>query len=438
MHSNQQIATILKELEQRRGKAIELGLSRTRELLERLGKPHESLPPVVHIAGTNGKGSVAAFLTAILQAAGYRVHRYTSPHLISFRERILLAGEPISEHVFLEVLQKVRPHSGALNATFFESTTAAAYLAFAQTPADICILETGLGGRLDATNVIDRPELCVITPISYDHQEFLGDTLEQIATEKAGIIKEGVPCVVAPQAEGAAGVLMETSATRHAPCIAHGKDWFFEQVREMLSVRHNDNDIENATIGIEGVHQYMNAATAVVAAWQFERFNIPESAIRSGLSQVKWPARLQPITDGILPELLPDYCSLWLDGGHNQSAGKALAGWMHSRNRPVHIICGMVSEKHHAEFLQPIGQNAASLTFVDIPGEPRTMAAVSLQAIARELFAQQDIRAAVSIPDALQTVGSQALAACDILICGSLYLAGHVLAINDEQKGAGL
>src|SRR5260221_3776433 len=316
---------VLERLNKLHPKIIDLELDRVLRLLAAVGHPEKRLPLVVHVAGTNGKGSVIAYLRAMLEAAGYRVHVYPSPHLVRFHERIRLAGKLIDEQALIDLLVECEPANGGVPITFFEITTVAAFLAFTREPADIVLLETGLGGEFDATNVIDQPLASVLMSISYDHMQFLGDTLEKIAAVKAGIIKQNRPVIIAPQPAEAAQVFADTAARLQAPLWRHGTEWSIEETASGMRYRDTDHVLDLPKPGLPGRHQIGNAGTAVAATHWLSRFKIDEAAIRRGLTEVVWPARMQHLRQGPLVEQLPAGWELWLDGGHNEDAGQVIA-----------------------------------------------------------------------------------------------------------------
>jgi dihydrofolate synthase/folylpolyglutamate synthase len=422
---------ILERLQHLHPKAIDLSLDRLQRLLTLLGHPERKLPPVVHIAGTNGKGSTLAMLDAMLQAAGRKVQRYISPHLVYFNERMLFNGVPIAEHELAEVLDICERVNAGAPITFFEITTAAAFLAFARSRADILLLETGLGGRLDATNVIERPRLTAITPISLDHQAFLGERIEQIAAEKAGILKRGVPCLVGPQRSSVAKVISARARKLEVPLSLNGRDWTVERTAdERLRVTIGDEVLSLPLPVLQGRHQIDNAGLAVACARALPEFLPEVEAIAAGLRTARWPARLQRLTEGLLPALLPAGFELWLDGGHNPAAGEALAASLREDGdpRPWHLIVGMLQAKDDSGFLAPLALVARSVITVPVPDEktsrdPRTGAAT-----ARRLGLAA--RAAPEVETALRLILADQHEPCRVLICGSLYLAGHVLRDN--------
>jgi len=424
---------VLDRLTRLHPKVIDLSLGRIERLLQRLGNPERGLPPVVHVAGTNGKGSVIAYLRAMLEAAGQRVHVYTSPHLTRFHERIRLDGALIEEPELVDLLEECETANGPTPITFFEITTAAAFLAFTRHPADILLLETGLGGRLDATNVVERPLLSVITPVSIDHVQFLGDTLEAIAAEKAGILKPGVPAVIGPQAAESLAVIESQASAAGAPLSRAGADWRFESNDTGFTFIEDGTSRDFDRPALSGAHQIENAAIALAAAGRLGGFGLDEETLGRGLSEAQWPGRLQALTQGPLPALLRDGWELWLDGGHNAAAGLALAGELgRRRDRPLHLIFGMMNSKAVKDFLKPLAPQAQSLHAVAIPGEPNSLSAEAAADEARAAgFAASPVH---DLAEAL----AQIVARADgpervpgrVLICGSLYLAGRVLADN--------
>ncbi len=415
---------VLERLTALHPKRIDLTLDRLERLLAALDHPERRLSPVVHVAGTNGKGSTVAMLRAGLEAAGQSVHVYTSPHLARFHERIRLAGELIDEDRLMTLLERCEAANEGLPITFFEITTAAAFLAFAETPADMLLLEVGLGGRLDATNVIERPRLTAITPVSLDHQSFLGDTIEAIAFEKAGILKPGVPCVVGPQEAAAAEVIAARADAVGAPLAVHGQDWQVWEEHGRLVFQDLSGLIDLPMPVLIGAHQVENAGTALAC---LRELGVGEAACAAALARAEWPARLQRLRRGPLAEAA-GRAELWLDGGHNPAAGAALAEALtRLPARPLHLVVGMLDTKDAAGFLRPLAPLAKSLRGVSIPGETATLSAEATVAAAR--VAGHDARAAAGVTEAVAEIAAEAPGA-RILICGSLYLAGRVLREN--------
>lgn len=423
---------ILERLSRLHPKIIDLSLGRVERLLARLDHPEARLPPVIHVAGTNGKGSVIAYLRAVLEAAGRRVQVYTSPHLVRFHERIRLAGGLIPEAELAALLEDCEAANGAEPITYFEITTVAAFLAFARHPADVLLLEVGLGGRLDATNVVARPALTVITPVSIDHTQFLGETVEAIAFEKAGILKPGVPAVIAPQAPAARATIEAQAARVGAPLYLHGRDWDFAtgDAADDWTLRLGERRLRLPAPALPGGHQVANAATALACAEKLAGFGLDERAWRRGLAEATWPGRLQRLTEGALLGALPEGWELWLDGGHNVAAAESLVevatGW---RDRPLHVVYGMMRNKAVAAYLRLLAPGAASLSAVPIPGEAGALSAAEATDAARTAgFAAAPFG---SVSEALAAVARhEGDGPARVLICGSLYLAGRVLAEN--------
>ena len=415
---------VLERVSRLHPKVIDLTLGRVERLLAALGHPERRLPPVVHVAGTNGKGSTIAMIRAGLEASGARVHVYTSPHLARFHERIRIAGDLVGEDRLIELIERCEAANGSEPITFFEITTAAAFLAFAEAPADYVLLEVGLGGRLDATNVV-APRLCVITPVSIDHQQYLGETLGEIAGEKAGILKPGTPCVVGPQPAEAWDVIVDRAATVGAPLIAEGQDWQVWEEHGRLAFQDMQGLLDLPRPVLIGAHQAANAGAALAA---LRALGADEAACEAAMTRAEWPARLQRLRRGPLVEAAGPGAEVWLDGGHNAAAGIALAEALtRLPPRPLHLDCGMLSTKDVSGFLRPLGARATSLEAVSIPGETATLPAEATAAAAREAGI-----AAETAPDLASAVARIAARAPEarILICGSLYLAGRVLAEN--------
>jgi dihydrofolate synthase/folylpolyglutamate synthase len=405
-------------------KVIDLTLARVHSLLAKLGHPERSIPHVIHIAGTNGKGSTQAMIRAGLESAGKSVHAYTSPHLARFHERIRLAGDLISEPALAALLDECVTANGPDPITFFEITTCAAFVAFARTPADWTLLEVGLGGRLDATNVIDRPALTIITPVSLDHQQYLGDTVALIAAEKAGILKRGVPCVVGPQTDEGLAVIEATAARLGAPLLAHGQHWHATEERGRLIYQDETGLLDLPLPNLPGPHQIHNAGAAIAA---LRHLGYGPDACEAAVTKAYWPARMQRLRFGPLTEAAPQV-ELWLDGGHNPAGGEALAATLaRMPARATHLICGMLNTKDIAGYLRPLATRAASLTAVSIPGEKNTLPAEETRAAATAVGLPATT--AESVIDALRAIAVKD-AQARVLICGSLYLAGQVLREN--------
>ncbi len=405
-------------------KIIDLTLDRVWRLLEALDHPERRLPPVIHVAGTNGKGSTQAMIRAGLEAAGHSCHAYTSPHLARFHERIRLAGELISEEELTALLDDCWNANDRAPITYFEITTIAAILAFARTPADYTLLEVGLGGRLDATNVVGHPALTAITPISMDHEQYLGDTLDAIAAEKAGILKPGVPCVVSRQDEPALRVIERQAERVGAPLFIHGQHWHVTTEHDRLVFQDDTGLLDLPRPNLPGAHQVDNAGAALMA---LRLLKMPESAYQGAVTKAYWPGRLQRLREGPLAEAAPE-AEIWLDGGHNPAAGAALAAHLRSLpGRPTHLVCGMLGTKDADGFLGPLADVADSLTALAIPGESASMTAEDLATSARASGLPAD-----TAPDPVAAVSRIAKTSprARILICGSLYLAGHILRIS--------
>lgn len=414
-------------------KLIDLSLGRLERLLGALGNPHLHIPPVIHVAGTNGKGSVVAYLRAMFEAQGLRVHTYTSPHLVKFHERIRVPdptgkSAPVSEDELIRLLSDCEAANDGGDITFFEITTAAAFLAFSRIPADVTLLEVGLGGRFDATNVIEKPRACVITPVSLDHQSFLGDTVGQIAGEKAGILKQGVPAIIAPQVDEALEVIEGEAARLEVPLARFGQEFTAFEEHGRLVFQDTTGLLDLPLPSLRGRHQIANAATAVAAARAFG--GLDETAIGNGLKQVEWPARMQRLSSGALADKVPG-AELWLDGGHNPAASRAIAETLadlEDKNpRPLVLISGMMDSKDTGGFFEAFDGLASTVLTVSIPGQANGRPAEDVAQMARDAGLE-----AVSMPD-IETALERASVVSPpprIVICGSLYLAGEVLARN--------
>ena len=436
---------LLADLKELHPKLIDLSLGRIERLLDRLGNPHKKLPPVVHIAGTNGKGSVSAFLKAILEAAGRRIHIYTSPHLVRFHERIELAGadgkvRPIGEDALVDVLTRTQAVNKGDDITQFEITTAAAFLAFAEHAADALLLEVGLGGRLDATNVVADPRMTIITPISMDHSEKLGPSIEKIAAEKAGILKRGVPCVVARQNDAALGVIRREAAQLSAPLTVWGEDYDAFEQRGRLIVQTEDRLLDLPMPSLVGAHQVFNAGTAVAAALNLRELVQDEKAIETGVANASWPARMQRLAEGPLPSLMGPGSELWLDGGHNPAAGKYLAQTMADLEerspKPLYLVVGMLGLKDAAGFLVQFRGLARRVLTVPIPGSHE--APFSPEALAERAHrVSLEAEATDGVDTALRRIETIEPGAKRVLVTGSLFLAGHVLALQEGVEAQG-
>lgn len=405
-------------------KIIDLVLDRVERLLAALGNPERDLPPVIHVAGTNGKGSTVAMIRAGLEAAGKRVHVYTSPHLARFHERIRVAGELIPEHDLTVLLEECETANGGLPITYFEITTCAALLAFSRTKADFTLLEVGLGGRLDATNVVARPAVAVIAPVSIDHQQYLGETLAEIAGEKAGILKRATPAVIGKQSDIALDVIEARGARLGCEMLVHGRDWNVWEERGRMVYQDEHGLLDLPLPNLVGRHQVENAGMALAT---LRLLGFDEAACEAAVTRAEWPARLQRLRQGRLVAAAGN-CELWLDGGHNEGAGIALAEAVARLGpRPLHLVCGMLRTKDVRGYLRPMSAIATTLLGVSIPGEAATLSAAETVAAAQDCGMQaseaDDVLAAVS---ELARKNPQSR----ILICGSLYLAGWVLREN--------
>ncbi len=404
-------------------KVIDLTLDRVHRLLGLLGNPERAIPPAIHIAGTNGKGSTQAMVRAGLEQAGQKVHAYTSPHLARFHERIRLAGHLISEPALTALLDECVAKNGPDEITFFEITTCAAFAAFARTPADWTLLEVGLGGRLDATNVI-TPRLSIITPVSMDHESFLGDTVAKIAAEKAGIIKRGIPVIIGPQHPDGMAVIESTAARLGAPILAYGQHWHVWEERGRLIYQDESGLLDLPLPNLPGPHQIQNAGAAITA---LRHLGYSEAACEAAVTRAEWPARMQRLRQGPLVDLAPQV-ELWLDGGHNPAGGEAIAATLaRMPARPTHLICGMLNTKDVTGYMRPLAPQVTHLHAVSIPGEKNTLPAEATRDAART--AGIDATTAASVTDALATITATDPQA-RVLICGSLYLAGHILREN--------
>ncbi len=418
-------------------KRIDLTLERMWRILAALGHPERSLPPVIHVAGTNGKGSTIAFMRAILEAAGERVHTYTSPHLVRFNERFRLAadgeGALVLDGELADALAECERVNAGAPITVFEITTAAALLLFSRRPADVLLLEVGLGGRLDATNVVDRPLATVITPVALDHSEFLGDTIGLVAGEKAGIIKRGVPLLVGPQPREALSVIERQAARMDAPIKIAGEDWTATEERGRLVFQDDDGLLDLPAPKLFGRHQYDNAGLAIATLRTIEALRLPNAAYEQGLAKADWPARLQRLSQGALVSFVPPGSELWLDGGHNPDGGRAIAGALADLeervSRPLVLIVGMLSSKDSAGFLRNFAGLARRVVGIPVPHQENSLPAESIAEAARAVGipaqAREDLASAFAV-----------IARFDldppprILITGSLYLAGDVLKQN--------
>ena len=415
---------------------IDLSLGRIERLLGDLGSPHKRLPPVAHVAGTNGKGSTIAFMRAALEAAGKRVHVYTSPHLVRFNERIRLAGALVDDERLGEALDRCEAANAGQSISVFEIATAAAFLLFSETPADHLLLEVGLGGRYDATNVIDAPAATIITPVSFDHPEFLGDTLAKIAYEKAGVLRRGAPAIIAEQQAEALAAIEREALRVGAPRLVAGRDFFHRFENGRLIFEDRDGLLDLPPPRLAGRHQRGNAATAIAALRAIDPA-LPAVAFERGMLEVDWPARLQWLRGGPLTALAPPQAEIWLDGAHNEAGGRALAEAMADLEdhwpRPLALICGSLASKDTAAFLGHFKGLAQETLAVPIVGEQAARSAEEVAAIARGVGLSA--AACDGVASALGFLAARRWPTPPrILIAGSLYLAGAVL----EENGASL
>jgi dihydrofolate synthase / folylpolyglutamate synthase len=410
---------------------IDLRLTRVLAALEALGRPQDHVPPIIHVAGTNGKGSTVAFLRAIIEASGQTAHVYSSPHLVTIHERWRVSGRLISEDDLLDLAQRVRALSDQIPVTVFEAETLVAFLAFAANPADFTLLEVGLGGRLDATNVIEGPAMTIITPVDIDHAEMLGNTISLIATEKAGILKPGVTCIVSRQAPEALEAIEAQAADIGAPLLVFGRDWDCYPQGGRMVVQGEDRVLDLVAPSLQGAHQFENAGAAALA---LSLMGIDNDAISKGVASAVWPARLQPLTTGPYGAIARQFDGqVWLDGGHNPHGARAASAHMSALNahdpRPFGLVAGMLSGKDRAGFFAAFRSASPFVVTVPVRSSDASTLADDLADIARaaglEAVAAQTPFEGVSA--AFEKLGPRAR----VLICGSLYLAGDVLAAGD-------
>ncbi len=410
---------------------IDLSLGRTEILLAKLGNPHHRLPPVFHVAGTNGKGSTVAFIRSCLEAAGKRVHVYTSPHLVRFNERIRLNGKLIDDDMLIEVLRDVQAVNAGEPITLFEIITVAAFLSFARVPADAVILEVGLGGRLDATNVISRPASTGIAQLAMDHEYYLGDTLLKIAVEKAGIAKANVPLVHGHYSKPVMHKVAECAAAAGAKLIVRGTDWDVADYQGALHYRDDTDKISAVLPKLNGAFQIENAGLAIAMLRHQKEVVVSEAALKAGLGWAEWPARVQQITKGPLVEALAGGSGLWLDGGHNPAAGKALATHFASKKTlPLVMIVAMLSNKDCSGFIKPFAGLASRIIAVPLPGTDHTGHEPQVIVEAARAYGLH-AETATSAKAALHTIAEPST----VLMCGSLYFAGYVLAESGITPG---
>jgi dihydrofolate synthase/folylpolyglutamate synthase len=411
-----------------------LGLERISRLLERLGHPERALPPVLHVAGTNGKGSTCAFLRAAIEAAGLTAHVYTSPHLVRFNERIRIAGKLIEDEALAACLAEALDSAREMEISFFEATTAAAFLAFSRAPADAAVIEVGLGGRLDATNVVPEPAVCGIAQLGLDHQAFLGSRIEQVAAEKAGIAKNGVPLVTHHYPPAIADPIGQAAARAGARWLPRGGEWDSAVYKNQLHYRDKGGRIDLPLPRLRGAHQAMNAGLAVAMLRHQSAFRVPDSALKAAMGWADWPARLQRLARGPLHDLLPRDAELWLDGGHNPAAARAVADYFRANapaDRPFHAVFGLLANKDPAGVLKPF--QGRSVTFHPVPVEGHEHHPPAALARAAKESGLSAVPAA-DVEDALGWIARHADRARPpvVLVFGSLYLAGEVLRKNGQ------
>jgi dihydrofolate synthase/folylpolyglutamate synthase len=417
-------------------KRIDLTLDRVERLLARLDHPERRLPPVIHVAGTNGKGSTVAFMRAILEAAGKSVHVYTSPNLVRVNERFRLGriggGVLVSDAELADVLTECERANGDDPITVFEIETVAGFLLFARHPADVLLLEVGLGGRLDATNVIERPLTSVITPVSFDHAEFLGNTVPQIAAEKAGILKRGVPAVIALQSNEARETIERVARKVGAPLRLAGEDWIVTQEHGRLVYQDDNGLLDLPAPKLVGRHQFDNAGTAIAALRASNAFKLPLAAYEDGIAAAQWPARMQRLLTGRLVAQAPEGAEVWLDGGHNVDGGRAIAVALADLEervpRPLVLIVGMLTTKDVEGFLGNFAGLAHRIIAIPIANQEKSRSPETIVEAARRTGTEAEV--STGVESALTRVAQLNLDAPRILITGSLYLAGEVLAVN--------
>ena len=415
-------------------KNIKYNLDYPLKLSNALGNPHLKLPPIIHIAGTNGKGSSVAILRAIFEAAGFKVHAYTSPHLLEFNERIVLAGQKIDDDYLFDIMERTRLAALKLGEEpqfFFEGVTVAAFLGFSETPADVLILETGVGGRLDATNIIPSPLLSLITPISYDHMDSLGSTLPLIAGEKAGIIKAGIPCVISAQTEEVYAVLFAKCASLGSPAFAYEYDFGIRKIDGGFKYFSQELACEFPIPSLTGDHQLINASACIAAITLInEKFKITKAQISEGLQNADWPARLQKIPPARYAKLALKNVSIWMDGAHNSGGAQVLSNWIRDKlDSPIYIILGMTKNRNVTEFCAHFKDLVVKIYGVKVSSE---VSSYSAENLSREGAAGGiEILPADSISDALAEISASNEEA-NIIICGSLFLAADFFKLLNE------
>jgi len=419
---------ILKRIMDLHPKVIDLTLDRVLHLLEALNNPQKKLPAVIHIAGTNGKGSTLAMIRSGLESAGRRVHTYTSPHLVSFNERIRLAGKLITDNELSTFLEECYEANDGKEITYFEMTTCAAILAMSRNEADYTLLEVGLGGRLDATNVIEKPELAVITPVSFDHEQFLGNTIEKIAWEKAGIIKENKPVIVSLQNEQAFRIIEDRAIELNAPIYSYGKEWIVWEETGRVIYQDSKGLLDVPYPTLKGDHQIINAGCALQSLRLLN--NVQIDNLDEVTTKAYWPARMQKLMDGVLNQRFPS-AEIWLDGGHNPAAGEAIASYFSKlESRPTYAICGMLNTKDVKSFLKTLAPHINKLFGISIPGETNSLTGKETSQEATKVGIESDFHDTVEL--ALERI-MKYTENPRIIICGSLYLAGHILTLQEYE-----
>lgn len=416
------------------GKPVDLTFCRPpyMDLLAAFGNPHLHLPPVIHVAGTNGKGSTIATLKSILQAEGYKTHVYTSPHLCAFNERIVLANNKIDDNTLENLIDEALKLNGTNTITFFEIITAMAFAAFSRTPADILLLETGLGGRVDCTNVIENPLCTIITSIGYDHMEFLGEHIEQIAAEKAGIMKPDSPCIIGPQtlAEKVMPVFTETASSKGSPLVRHGSDWSIEDKGAAFNFVYKDVEMTLPHPNLQGLHQIVNAGTALATLKTIEhQLPVSEQSIKHGLQNIQWPGRLDNITSCF--KNVPADWEIWLDGGHNSDGAGALSAqarkWKNQDDKPLHLVLGMMNRKSPIDFIKELQSDISTVTAIPVGDEPQSFDSNKSHDLLQSSFSKLNVSKSENFESAIKNLLAYQKQPGRILIAGSLYLAGHVL-----------
>ncbi len=411
-------------------KPIDFGLERVLELLKRLGDPHKSIPPVVHFAGTNGKGSTIAFAKAMLEAAGYRVHTYTSPHLLNFNERINLAGKDISDDMLTQFAEECRIAADEMRITFYEGTTAMAFLAFSKVEADIVLLETGMGGRLDATNILERPLATVLTPISLDHTEYLGPDVQTIAREKIEIMRPGVLCISSLQFDEVHDIIEGHAVKLGAPLLSYGFDWVADKTADGMAYKNVRGDLDDLPApALFGDHQIINASTAIAIMQNLKGFEVTERDIAEGLQKIKWPARMQQLKSGKLMDRLPDGWEIWLDGAHNNAGAHIVScildGWT---DRSTYMICGFTKGRNVEEFFRYFKDKVDFVGTVLVQTEPSAQKAEDIAKAAQKTGLEA--KPFENLEESLGYIAKLSDKPARIILCGSLYLASDALIAN--------